>query len=144
MLLHAIFTSYDDIWLTCSLARNCVSVRFLEEENGEKAVRAKHVCGIPYKERGPSKQCLKGEVWVMKKPVPKQMAGSSLGLFSGMLGCWGWGILQNIKCLVARYEFRSSRVNLFWWWIIMLKSIFTMEDKVGKNEIFPQNQGFKV
>lgn len=34
--------------------------RFLEEENGEKAVRAKHVCGIPYKERGPSKQCLKG------------------------------------------------------------------------------------
>lgn len=34
--------------------------RFLEEENGEKSVRAKHVCGIPYKERGPSKQHLKG------------------------------------------------------------------------------------
>lgn len=33
--------------------------RFLEEENGAKAVRAEHVCGIPYK-RGPSKQCLKG------------------------------------------------------------------------------------
>lgn len=33
--------------------------RFLEEENGVKAVRAEHLCGIPYKERGLRKQHLK-------------------------------------------------------------------------------------
>lgn len=33
--------------------------RFIEEENVEKAVRAEYLCGIPYRERGPSKQHLK-------------------------------------------------------------------------------------
>lgn len=34
--------------------------RFLEEANGEKEVKAQHLCGSSYKERGRGRQGLKG------------------------------------------------------------------------------------
>lgn len=113
--------------------------RILDEANGEKQMRAHYLCGRPCEEGGQGRQGLKGGGGVREQRASlKQAAASSVARLAEQ------GRLAEHSRSAPRGELRSSRVNLLGWRVVMRRSIFTMADEVGKNEILPQNQAFRV